>query len=137
MLIGNLGRDPEVKELDFGRVVNCSIATKEKWTDKATGEKKERTDWHNLVFFGKIADIAMNYLKKGAKVYVCGESTTTEYTDKDGIQRKATRINVKELEMLDRPPQQQQQPGQQQQTWEQRQQKSHAYRQPALDEVPF
>lgn len=94
MLIGNLGRDPEVRRLGSGDpVVNFSIATSETWRDKASGERKERTEWHNIVIFNEnLAKVAEQYLKKGTKVYIEGQLQTREYQDKDGNQRKTTEI---------------------------------------------
>lgn len=94
MLIGNLGRDPEVRRLNSGEpVVNFSVATSETWRDKSTGERRERTEWHNIVIFNEnLAKVAEQYLKKGTKVYIEGQLQTREYQDKDGNQRKATEI---------------------------------------------
>ncbi|WP_342362898.1 single-stranded DNA-binding protein [Terrarubrum flagellatum] len=94
MLIGNLGRDPEVRRLNSGDpVVNFSVATSETWRDKASGERKERTEWHNIVIFNEnLAKVAEQYLKKGTKVYIEGQLQTREYQDKDGNQRKTTEI---------------------------------------------
>jgi single-strand DNA-binding protein len=94
MLIGNLGRDPEVRRLNSGEpVVNFSVATSETWRDKATGERKERTEWHNIVIFNEnLAKVAEQYLKKGTKVYIEGQLQTREFQDKDGNQRKTTEI---------------------------------------------
>jgi single-strand DNA-binding protein len=107
ILIGNLGRDPEVRRLNSGEpVVNFSIATSESWRDKASGERKERTEWHNIVIFNEnLAKVAEQYLKKGSKVYVEGQLQTREFTDKDGNQRKSTEVVLQryrgELTMLD------------------------------------
>ncbi|ACK51167.1 single-strand binding protein [Methylocella silvestris BL2] len=107
ILIGNLGRDPETRRMNSGdAVVSFSLATTDSWRDKATGERKDRTEWHNIVIFnenlGKIAD---QYCKKGSKVYVEGQLQTREYTDKDGNQRKVTEIVLQrfrgELTLLD------------------------------------
>ena len=152
ILQGHLGKDPEVKQLDFGTVVNCSLATHNRWKDKQTGEKREATEWHNLQFFGAIAETAAKYLHKGSRVLVCGESRTREYTDKDGITRRAVSVNVKELEMLDKKPAEEQQgqyngpvPYKQQQqhpvpAGQQAYQSNAGYHQPPRgfdDEVPF
>lgn len=99
-LIGNLGNDPQVKHLDSGRTVaNMSIATSDSYKNKA-GEKVEDTQWHDLVIWGKTAEIAEKYLKKGSKVAVEGKLTHTSYEDKDGVKRYATKIVVNELLML-------------------------------------
>ena len=94
ILIGNLGRDPEVRRMNSGDpVVNFSVATTESWRDKASGERKDRTEWHNVVIFNEnLGRIAEQYLKKGSKVYLEGQLQTREYTDKDGNQRKSTEV---------------------------------------------
>lgn len=103
-IIGNLGKDPEFRTFEGG-AQNCSfsIATSETWKDKTTGEKKERTEWHNVVVWGKLAEIAAKYLKKGSKVYVCGPSRTRTW-EKDGITRYVVEVYADELTMLDRKP---------------------------------
>jgi single-strand DNA-binding protein len=107
ILIGNLGRDPEVRRLTSGEpVVNLSIATSESWRDKATGERKEKTEWHRVVIFNEnLAKVAEQYLKKGAKVYLEGQLQTRKYTDKDGTEKYSTEIVLQrfrgELVMLD------------------------------------
>lgn len=107
ILVGNLGRDPEVRRLNSGDpVVNFSLATSESWRDKASGERKERTEWHNIVIFNEgIGKIVEQYCRKGTKVYLEGQLQTREYTDKDGNQRKATEIVLQrfrgELTLLD------------------------------------
>lgn len=100
-LIGNLGRDPEVRYLPNGdAVANLAIATTEKWKDKATGEQREATEWHRVSFFGKLAEICGQYLKKGAQIYVEGKITTRKYTDKDGVEKYSTEIRGEEMKML-------------------------------------
>jgi single-strand DNA-binding protein len=107
ILIGNLGRDPEVRRMNSGDpVVSFSVATTESWRDKATGERKERTEWHNVVIFNEnLGKIAEQYCKKGSKVYLEGQLQTREYTDRDGNQRKTTEIVLQrfrgELTLLD------------------------------------
>ena len=107
ILVGNLGRDPEVRRLTSGDpVVNLSIATSESWRDKASGERKERTEWHRVVIFNEnLAKIAEQYLRKGAKVYIEGALQTRKYTDKDGAEKYSTEIVLQkyrgELTMLD------------------------------------
>ena len=104
ILIGNLGKDPEVRYLPSGgAVTNTTLATSESWTDKATNEKKEKTEWHNVVFFNKLAEIAGQYLKKGSKVYVEGSLRTRKW-EKDGIDRYTTEIVVADMQMLDGKP---------------------------------
>lgn len=99
--IGNLGKDPEIRSFPNGdRVVNISIATKETWRDKTTGERKESTEWHRVVFNGKLAEIAGEYLKKGSQVYVEGPLKTRTWTDKDGIEKFVVEIRATTLTML-------------------------------------
>jgi single-strand DNA-binding protein len=107
ILVGNLGRDPEVRRLTSGDpVVNLSVATSESWRDKASGERKERTEWHRVVIFNEnLAKIAEQYLRKGAKVYIEGALQTRKYTDKDGAEKYTTEVVLQkyrgELTMLD------------------------------------
>lgn len=101
MLIGNLGGDPELRYLPSGdAVANFSIATTESWRDKATGEQREATEWHRLTMFGRLAEIAGQYLKKGSQIYVEGSIQTKKYTDKDGIERYATGVKCTVMKML-------------------------------------
>jgi single-strand DNA-binding protein len=107
ILIGNLGRDPEVRRLNSGdSVVSFSVATTDSWRDKATGERKERTEWHNIVIYNEnLGKIAEQYCKKGSKVYLEGQLQTREFTDREGNQRKATEVVLQrfrgELTLLD------------------------------------
>jgi single-strand DNA-binding protein len=102
ILIGNLGRDPETRYLPSGdAVTNISIATTEKWKDKASGEMKEATEWHRISFFGRLAEIAGEYLKKGSQVYIEGSLRTRKYQDKEtGKDRYSTEIRADEMKML-------------------------------------
>ena len=101
ILIGNLGADPEVRSFqNGGKVCNLRIATSESWKDRMSGEKQERTEWHNLTFFGALAGIVEKYLKKGAQVYVEGKLTTEKYTDKAGVEKYTTKIIVSDMQML-------------------------------------
>jgi single-strand DNA-binding protein len=101
IIIGNLGRDPEVRYTpDGASVTNVTIATTDTWKDKATGEKKEATEWHRVVFFGKLAEIAGQYLKKGRQVYVEGALRTRKWQDKEGQERYTTEIVANEMKML-------------------------------------
>ena len=101
ILIGNLGRDPEVRYLPSGdAVANFSIATSENWKDR-NGQRQERTEWHNISMFGRLAEIAGQYLKKGSKVYIEGRIQSRKYTGKDGIERTAYDIVANEMKMLD------------------------------------
>src|SRR5437868_109720 len=107
ILVGNLGKDPEVRRMQSGDpVVNLSLATSETWRDKASGERKEKTEWHRVVIFNKnLAEVAEKYLRKGAKVYVEGSLQTRKWTDKDGAEKYSTEIVLQnfrgELTMLD------------------------------------
>ena len=94
ILIGNLGKDPEIRRTQDGRpIANLSVATSESWRDKATGERKEKTEWHRVVIFNEgLCKIAEQYLKKGAKVYLEGALQTRKWTDKDGIEKYSTEI---------------------------------------------
>ena len=107
-LIGRLGKDPEVRHAAISAkgdmIVNVTMATSESWKDKASGEKQERTEWHRLVFFGKLAEIAAKYLKKGAQTYIEGRLQTRKWQDKDGKDRYTTEIVVSEMKMLDARP---------------------------------
>lgn len=101
ILIGNLGRDPETKYLPSGdAVTNITIATSENWKDKQTGQPQERTEWHKVVFFKKLAEIAGEYLKKGSKVYIEGSLRTRSY-DKEGQKHYMTEIVADQMQMLD------------------------------------
>ena len=106
ILIGNLGRDPEIRTTQNGtKVANLNIATSDNWRDKATGERKEKTEWHRVVIFGNLADIAERYLKKGSKVYVSGSLQTRKWQDQSGQDRYTTEVVLQgyggELTMLD------------------------------------
>jgi single-strand DNA-binding protein len=107
ILVGNLGRDPEVRRMNSGdSVVSFSLATTESWRDKATGERKDRTEWHNVVIFNdNLGKIAEQYCKKGSKIYLEGQLQTREFTDRDGNQRKTTEVVLQrfrgELTLLD------------------------------------
>jgi single-strand DNA-binding protein len=107
ILVGNLGRDPEVRRMNSGdSVVSFSVATTESWRDKASGERKDRTEWHNVVIFNEnLGKIAEQYCKKGSKVYLEGQLQTREFTDKEGNQRKTTEVVLQrfrgELTLLD------------------------------------
>ena len=122
-LIGNLGTDPEVRYTPQGvAIANLTVATGETWTDKNTNEKKEHTEWHRVVIYQRLAEVAGEYLRKGSKVYIEGKLKTRKWTDQQGIDRWMTEIICSELQMLDgresstnqAPPAQQQRPAQQQ-----------------------
>jgi single-strand DNA-binding protein len=106
ILVGNLGRDPEIRTLNSGeRVANLSLATSETWRDKATGERKEKTEWHRVVIFNdNIVKVCENYLKKGSTVYVEGSLQTRKWTDQQGVEKYSTEVVIQkfkgELTML-------------------------------------
>jgi single-strand DNA-binding protein len=100
ILVGNVGKDPETRHMPSGgSVVNLTLATSENWTDKG-GEKQERTEWHRLVIFGKLADIAAEYVRKGMQLYIEGSLRTRKWQDKEGRDQYTTEIVVSELQML-------------------------------------
>lgn len=107
ILVGNLGRDPEIKAFqNGGKVCNLSVATSEKWKDKATGERKERTEWHRVsVLNDKLVEVCEKYLKKGAKVFLEGQLETRKWTDKDGVEKYSTEVVLRpfrgQIVMLD------------------------------------
>ena len=101
IILGNIGKDPEVKYTASGEAIcNITVATSESWKDKQTGEKKELTEWHRISFFGKLAEICGQYLKKGSHVYVEGSIRTRKWTDKEGQDRYTTEIRGDEMKML-------------------------------------
>lgn len=156
ILIGNLGGDPEVRYMPNGNAVaNLTLATSEKWRDKTTGEPREKTEWHRVVVFGKLAEVAGEYLRKGSKVYIEGQNETREW-EKDGIKRYTTEVVVKvggQMRMLDgrqdggqqqygsqtrQQPRQQQQPAQSQQgQGQQRNQQPAPPENQFDDDIPF
>ncbi|MBQ0712229.1 MAG: single-stranded DNA-binding protein [Porticoccus sp.] len=102
ILVGNLGKDPEAKFMPNGNAVtNITVATSESWKDKQTGQQQERTEWHRVVFFNRLAEIASEYLKKGSKVYVEGSLRTRKWQGQDGQDRYTTEIVASEMQMLD------------------------------------
>ena len=101
IIVGNLGRDPETRyNTEGGAITNVSIATTDNWKDKATGEKQERTEWHRIVFFNRLAEIAGEYLKKGSQVYIEGSLRTRKWTDKEGQEKYTTEIVADKMQML-------------------------------------
>lgn len=139
-LIGNVGRDPEVRYTPSGdAITNISVATSERWKDKTTGEQKEATEWHRVSMFGKLAEIAAQYLQKGSKVYIEGSLRTRKYQDKDGVEKYATEIRADVMKMLDS----RQDGGQRPEPQAQRQAPAQQQRQPASnladmdDDIPF
>ncbi len=102
ILIGNLGRDPEVRYTASGSAVaNVTLATSETWRDRQTGDQQERTEWHRLVFFGRLAEIAGEYLRKGSKIYVEGRLQTRKWQDQNNQDRYTTEVVANEMQMLD------------------------------------
>lgn len=101
ILVGNLGRDPETRyTADGAAITNITIATSDRWKDKATGEMKEATEWHKVAFFGRLAEIAGEYLKKGRPVYVEGKLRTRKWQDKEGQDRYTTEVIADNMQML-------------------------------------
>lgn len=145
-IIGNLGRDPEVRYLASGdAVANIAVATSYRSKDRNTGEQKEYTEWHRITMFGRDAEIAQQYLKKGSSVYVEGRLQTRKYTDKDGVEKYATDIITERFQMLGTPerggpgfndqqtPMHENQPRQQQQPQGQQHQPAPSQREQARD----
>ena len=101
IVVGNLGGDPETRYMPSGSAVtNMTVATNESWKDKQTGEQKERTEWHKVAMFGRLAEIAAEYLRKGSQVYIEGKLRTRKWQDKDGQDRYTTEIIADEMQML-------------------------------------
>ena len=101
ILVGNLGKDPEVRYMaNGGAVCNVTLATSESWKDKQTGEQKDKTEWHNIVFYRRLAEIAGEYLRKGSQIYVEGKLQTRKWQDKSGSDRYTTEIIAAEMQML-------------------------------------
>ena len=102
IIVGRLGKDPETKYMPSGgAVTNITVATSESWKDKNTGQQQERTEWHRVVFFNKVAEIAGEYLRKGSKVYIEGSLRTRKWQDQSGADKYTTEIVANELQMLD------------------------------------
>lgn len=127
IIVGNIGQDPETRTFpDGGSITNISVATSEAWTDKQTGQPQERTEWHRIVFRGRLAEIAAQYLRKGSKVYIEGSLRTTKFQDKQtGHDRYSTDIVAREMQMLDSKPDNQSEP-QASQNYQQQQQTTAA-----------
>jgi single-strand DNA-binding protein len=101
ILVGNLGKDPEMRTFPSGgRVCNVTLATTDRWKDKQTGEMKEATEWHRVVFNDRLAEIAGEYLRKGSQVYIEGQIRTRKYTDQQGVEKYATEIRADTMQML-------------------------------------
>ncbi len=104
ILIGNLGNEPDVRYTPAGvAIVNISLATSDSWTDKQTGQRQERTEWHKVVFFNRLAEIVKQYLHSGSKIYVEGNLRTEKWQDQNGVERYTTKIIAREMQMLDGP----------------------------------
>ena len=102
LIIGNLGADPEIKYTQAGSpVANLSVATSERWKDKNTGEQKEQVEWHRVVIFGRLAEIAEQYLKKGSKIFVEGKLQTRDWEDSEGKKRYTTEVVAREMTKLE------------------------------------
>lgn len=101
IIVGNLGRDPEMRTFPSGdQVANVTVATTDKWKDKQTGEPKEHTEWHRVVFNGRLAEIVGQYLRKGSQVYVEGSLRTRKWTDQSGVEKYSTEIRADQMQML-------------------------------------
>ena len=101
IIVGNLGKDPEMRSFPNGdQIANIAIATTDKWKDKSSGEMKEATEWHRIVFNGRLAEIVGQYLRKGSQVYVEGSLRTRKWTDKEGIEKFTTEIRADQMQML-------------------------------------
>ena len=101
IIVGNLGADPDSRAMPSGNAVtNISVATSESWNDRETGEKQEKTEWHRVVFFNRLAEIAAHYLKKGSQVYVEGKLQTRKWEDKEGNERWTTEVVANQMQML-------------------------------------
>lgn len=102
IIVGLLGQDPETRQTQSGSAItNISVATSEEWKDKNTGQKKTETEWHRVVFFNRLAEIAAEYLRKGSKVYIEGRLKTNKWQDNNGVDRYTTEIIASEMQMLD------------------------------------
>lgn len=148
ILLGNVGQDPEIRFMQSGdAVANLSLATSESWKDKTTGEKKEKTEWHRVVVFGKLAEVVRDYVKKGSKIYIEGALQTRKWQDQSGVERYTTEVVLKpfnsELVLLSGGDQQ---PQPQQNQHQQAKQNGYQPQQPTLDpdnmtgfddEIPF
>ncbi len=133
-IIGNLGAAPEVRQLQTGSVANLRIATTESWNDKQTNERKESTEWHNVVIYGPLADIVAKYTQKGSRIYVEGKLKTRKYTDQQGVEKYTTEIIGNDILLLDKPEGQQSAQGYQQAPAQPAYQQAPA--QPAYQQAP-
>ena len=137
IIIGNVGQDPETKYMPSGgAVTNLSIATSESWKDKQTGQPQERTEWHRVILFNRLAEIASEYVRKGSKVYVEGALRTRQW-DQDGVKRYSTEIVAAQMQMLDSKPQGQQAPQRQQHQQQAQQQQAPQNQGDEFEDIPF
>ena len=135
IIVGNLGADPESRFAPSGDAIcNIRVATSEAWKDRQTGERKEATEWHRINFYGKLAEIAGQYLRKGSQVYIEGSLRTRKWTDKDGQEKYSTEIRADEMKMLGGKPEGQQQAAPQRQSPRKTQQPSEF---DMDDSIPF
>jgi len=141
ILVGNLGKDPEVRYMpNGGAVANITLATSESWRDKQTGETKEKTEWHRVVLFGKLAEVAGEYLRKGSQIYIEGKLATRKWQDQSGQERYTTEIHVNvggTMQMLGGRQEGNAQPGQQQPPQRPQQQQANHSAPPASNEPPM
>lgn len=144
ILVGNLGQDPEVRYLpNGGAVANITLATSESWRDKATGEMKEQTEWHRVVLFGKLAEVASEYLRKGSQVYIEGQLRTRKWTDQSGVEKYTTEVLVNvggTMQMLGGKQAEGKPAGNSQQQPRAQQQSSQQHSEPPMDfsdDIPF
>jgi single-strand DNA-binding protein len=145
IIVGNVGQDPETRQFNNGgSATNISVATSERWKDKQTGEQNERTEWHRIVFFNRLAEVAAQYLRKGSKVYVEGSLRTRKWQDQSGQDRYTTEIVAGEMQMLDsrgggqgQQPQQSHGYGQAPQQAQPQQSPAPAQPDPYHDDIPF
>lgn len=134
IIIGNVGQEPEVRYTQLGSAVcNLPVATSESWKDKNTGDKKENTEWHRLVFFGKLAEIVNEYVRKGSKIYAEGRLQTKKWQDQSGTDRYTTEIVCSEMQMLDS----KSSSSEQQQSQGSQQEQSQGGGDPFDDDIPF
>ncbi len=138
-IIGHLGRDPEVRTTQGGdTIANFSVATTERWRDRASGEQREATEWHRITAYQKLAEVCGKFLRKGSKVFVQGKLVTRKWTDRDGVERYITEIRAQDMKMLDGKPDQP--PGDQQQQQQQSSDKpasGQGWGDDLNDEIPF
>lgn len=138
IVLGNLGNDPETRHMPNGNAVtNTSIATSESWKDKNTGQQQEKTEWHRVVFFNRLAEIAGEYLRKGSKVYIEGSLRTRKWEDSNGVERHTTEIVASDMQMLDSKPDGQQGGYQQQPSQPQQQSAPSPAAAEFEDDIPF